>query len=173
MFGPNWSKVQRRVFAELALTEKHISALDFISRNNLYGLVVEDDIVPASEFDLSFDELRSIQTLIKSKCLYVSLCVAFTLKELGIQKRVQKGPPGFSILAEGVANTTAAYWITKEFADRVLLEIESDSKLKLLAADWLFTEAFSRIPEAKCLYLDKGVFVNGSLFGLTASEIRP
>jgi hypothetical protein len=170
--SPMWSKLQKRVFAELALTQKHISALEHISQNGLFGLVVEDDIQLADEFDLTFDELQSIPTGKKFECLYVSLCVAFTLQELGIQNSVQEGPPKFLGLAEGVANTTAAYWITKEFADRILSEIESDSKLKLLAADWLITEAFSRVPEAKCLYVDKGVFVNGSLFGLSNSEIR-
>jgi hypothetical protein len=169
----SWPKLQKRVFAELALTEKHISALEHISRSGSSGLVVEDDIYLASDFDISFGELKSIQTGIVAECLYVSLCVAFTIEQLGIQKSILRGPPKFSIVVEGVANTTAAYWISKEFADRLLSEIESDSRLRLLAADWLMTKAFSLIPEAKCLYLDKGVFVNGSLFGLTTSEIRP
>lgn len=173
ILSPIWLKLQKRIFAELALTEKHVSALEYISKTSLFGLVVEDDIQLAQEFDLSFDELRSINSAIKSQILYVSLCVAFTYKELGIQNSIQEGPPKFSTLTEGVANTTASYWITKEFADRVLAEVKSDPKLRLLAADWLITEAFSRIPEAKCLYSEKGVFVNGSLFGITTSEIRP
>ena len=173
MLSPSWLRLQNRIFAELVLTEKHVSALKYISKSSSFGLVVEDDIQVAKEFDLSFDELRSVNNGINSQILYVSLCVAFTHRELGIQKSIQEGPPKFLTLTEGVANTTAAYWITKEFADKVLTEIESEPKLRLLAADWLITEAFSRIPEARCLYSEKGVFVNGSLFGLTTSEIRP
>lgn len=171
--GPGWSKLQKRVFAELALTEKHILAFRKISQNYQFGLVVEDDIQSTGEVELRFEDLLSIPSLVKSNCVYVSLCVAFTVNQLGIKHLVEDGPPKFSTVSEGVANTTAAYWITKAFADRILVEIESDSKLKLLPADWLITEAFRRIPEAKCLYLNVGVFLNGSLFGLSPSEIRP
>ena len=112
MVGPSWSGLQRRVYAEIALTEKHIAALENISISGLPGLVVEDDIQLADDFDASLKDLLEISNLSNGQLTYISLCVAFTLEELGIQNTVQDIAPKFHLLAEGVANTTAAYWLS-------------------------------------------------------------
>lgn len=174
LFGPSWAKTQRRIYSELALTEKHISAMTSLSESaSKYLLAVEDDIYFSEDTGLDLHSTKGVLTSAGARTVYLSLAVAFSIKQLGVERISNEKDAHFIELSAGIANTTAAYMINRKFAEEALELIRSNPRFRWLPADWLLTELQRHLQNHLCLHAKAGPFINGSLFGLTRSEIRP
>jgi hypothetical protein len=174
LFGPSWAKTQRRIYSESALTDKHISAITGLSQSDCeFLLAVEDDIYFSEESGLDLQSTRSVLKGAGPQTIYLSLAVAFSLRELGVEKISNEKDEHLIELSAGIANTTAAYMINRKFAEEALDLIRSNPRFRWLPADWLLTELQRHLQNHLCLHAKVGPFINGSLFGLTRSEIRP
>lgn len=174
LFGSSWAKTQRRIYSESALTEKHILAMTGLSQSDCEVLlVVEDDIYFSEESGLDLQSTRSVLKSAGPQTIYLSLAVAFSLRELGVEKISNEKDEHLIELSPGIANTTAAYMINRKFAEEALELIRSNPRFRWLPADWLLTELQRHLQNHLCLHAKVGPFINGSLFGLTRSEIRP
>jgi GR25 family glycosyltransferase involved in LPS biosynthesis len=174
LLGPGWKNMERRIYAEMALSKKHIKALEALSMSERDSLLtVEDDIHFSVESKLDLATVSSTLKRLGKASAFLSLSVAFTTSQLGILKITKKWGDGFMEVEGGIANSTAAYLVTQDFAKQALELLKSTPRLSWLPADWLLTELQSRIPKHVCLDAVAGPFVNGSLFGLDSSEIRP
>lgn len=174
LFGPSWAKTQRRIYSESALTEKHISAMAGLSQSDCdFLLAVEDDIYFSEDSSLDLHSTKGVLRTAGTRTVYLSLAVAFSLKQLGVQKISNEKDEHLIELSAGIANTTAAYMINRKFAQEALELIRSNPRFRLLPADWLLTELQRHMQNHLCLHAKVGPFINGSLFGLTGSEIRP
>jgi hypothetical protein len=174
LFGPSWAKTQRRIYSESALTEKHISAITRLSQSDYeFLLAVEDDIYFSEDSWLDLQSTKSVLRSAGPRTIYLSLAVAFSLRKLGMEKISNENDAHFIELSAGIANTTAAYMINHKFAEEALELIRSNPRFRWLPADWLLTELQRHLQNHLCLHAKVGPFINGSLFGLTRSEIRP
>jgi hypothetical protein len=171
--GPR-SRNSKRAFAELALTEKHIRCLTgFLESESDYLMVLEDDVSCAADSNLDYQALLSTLEHLKDKACFLSLSKAFTLKELGLQNRVREYNEYFIDVPKSMTNTAAAYIVTKGFAEKAMRIILLENSLRRLPADWMLTSIMTRATSMVCLHAKKGPFVNGSLLGLTPSEVSP
>ncbi len=174
LFGPSWAKTQRRIYSESALTEKHISAMMDLSQSDCdILLTVEDDIYFSEDSGLDLQLTKGVLRSAGDRTVYLSLSVAFSFRQLGVGKISNDKDGHFTELSAGIANTTAAYIINRKFAEEALELIRSNPRFRWLPADWLFTEVQRHLKNHLCLHAKAGPFINGSLFGLTRSEIRP
>ncbi len=171
--GPK-GKQATRSFAELALTDKHIRCLnDFVEGNADYLLVLEDDVSLAKGVNLSGGLLLKLLDSSKTSPLFVSLAKAFTLKELGLEGKVEKRDDHLFHLRKGATNTTAAYLANRLFVEKALAQILNRPHIRRLPSDWMISSLIRQTIGIDCLHAQEGPFVNGSLLGLTKSEIRP
>ena len=169
-----WNRMERRTYAELALSKKHIVALEnFITSDKQCLLTVEDDIRFSDQSQLELAPTFKALEKLEGQSVFLSLSVAFTSAQLGISKISREYGDGFSIVEGGIANSTAAYMVSKEFAHQALGLLKASPRLIWLPADWLLTELQARISQHVCLHASDGPFINGSLYGLADSEIRP
>lgn len=174
LFGPSWAKTQRRIYSESALTQKHILAMTSFSESDYDFLVtVEDDIYFSEDSGLDIQLSKNVLRSAGARTIYLSLSVAFSLRQLGVQKISNEKDEHLIELSAGIANTTAAYMINRKFAQEALELIRSNPRFRWLPADWLLTELQRHMQNHLCLHAKVGPFINGSLFGLTRSEIRP
>jgi hypothetical protein len=174
LFGSSWAKTQRRIYSESALTEKHISAMAGLSQSDRdFLLAVEDDIYFSENSGVDLQSTKSVLSTAGTRTVYLSLSVAFSLGQLGVEKIAKEKDGHLIELSAGIANTTAAYVINRKFAQEALELIRSNPRFRWLPADWLFTELQRHLQNHLCLHAKAGPFINGSLFGLTRSEIRP
>jgi hypothetical protein len=174
LFGPSWAKTQRRIYSELALTEKHISAMTSLSESDSkFLLAVEDDVYFSEDTNVDLQSAKSVLKSAGARTIYLSLAVAFSIRQLGVEKISNEKDAHFTELSAGIANTTAAYMINLDFAEEALELIRSNPRFRWLPADWLLTELQRHLQNHLCLHAKVGPFINGSLFGLTRSEIRP
>lgn len=171
--GPR-SRNSKRAFAELALTEKHIRCLTgFVEGDSDYLLVLEDDVSISTDSNLDYQALLSTLDSLSDKSCFLSLSKAFTLKELGLQNRVREYNDYFVDLPKPMTNTAAAYIVTRGFAEKAMQIILLENSLRRLPADWMLTSIMTRATSMVCLHAKRGLFINGSLFGLTQSEVSP
>jgi len=174
LFGPSWAKTQRRIYSELVLTEKHISAMTGLSESDSkFLLAVEDDVYFSEDTSVDVQLTKSVLKNAGARTIYLSLAVAFSIRQLGVGKISNEKVAHFTELSAGIANTTAAYMINHDFAKEALGLIRSNPRFRWLPADWLLTELQRHLQNHLCLHAKVGPFINGSLFGLTRSEIRP
>ena len=171
--GPK-GKQATRTFAELALTDKHIRCLNFLVESEVdYLLVLEDDVTLSDESHLTGGLLLKLLDSHKNSALFVSLAKAFTLREIGLQGKVETRDAYFYRLPKGTTNTAAAYLVNRAFAEKALTQILNQPSIRRLPADWMISTLIRCIGELECLHAKEGPFINGSLLGLTQSEIRP
>jgi hypothetical protein len=174
LFGPSWAKTQKRIYSESALTSKHISAMSRLSESDCgFLLTVEDDIRFSKGTSLNLEEVKKVLKNADARTIYISLSVAFTMKQLGVKRISNKKDFLWIELQTGIANTTAAYIINRGFAEEALRIIRANPRLRCLPADWLMIELQRHLENHLCLHAQHGPFINGSLLGLTKSEIRP
>mgnify|MGYP007092086671 CR=1 FL=1 len=174
LFGPSWAKTQRRIYSESALTEKHISAMAGLSQSDYeFLLALEDDVYFSEDSGLDLESTKCVLRNAGARTIYLSLAVAFSMRQLGVEKISNEKDEHLIELSAGIANTTAAYMINRKFAEEALALIRSEPRFRWLPADWLLTELQRHLKNHLCLHAKVGPFINGSLFGLTRSEIRP
>lgn len=171
--GPE-GKQAKRFFAEIALTDKHIRCLShFVESGSHYLLVLEDDVILSEDATLTWGSLLSSLKSRQDSPVFVSLAKAFTLKELGLEGKVEKLNNYLFRLRKGATNTTAAYLVNRLFAEKALAQILSQPSLRRLPSDLMISALIRRINKVGCFHAQEGPFINGSLLGLTKSEIRP
>ena len=164
----------KRSFAELALTDKHIRCLTgFMESEAEFLLVLEDDVSISTETHLTPESLaRKLDEPLEAP-LFLSLTKAFTIEELGIVRGVEPHNDEFLRLANGATNTTAAYVVNRSFVDSGHAYLLEHPFVRTMPSDWMLTVLMRRMKGLVCLHAKSAPFVNGSLLGLTQSEIRP
>lgn len=173
-FSGKYSENAKRSFAELALTDKHIRCLTgFMESEAEFLLVLEDDVSLSIESLLTPEALAQKLDEPSEAPVFLSLTKAFTIEELGIVRGVEPDNDGFLRLANGATNTTAAYVVNRSFVDSGQSYLLERPYVRTMPSDWMLTVLMSRMKGLICLHAKSAPFVNGSLLGLTQSEIRP
>jgi hypothetical protein len=173
-FSGKSSENAKRSFAELALTDKHIRCLaGFMESEAEFLLVLEDDVSLSTETFLTPQALEQKLDELLEEPLFLSLTKAFTFEELGIVRGVEPHDDGFLRLPNGATNTTAAYVVNRPFVDSGQAYILDHPFVRTMPSDWMLTILMLRMKGLICLHAKSAPFLNGSLLGLTQSEIRP
>lgn len=158
---------QKKVFVEKVLYEKHVQAWQLALSNRCRGFIVmEDDAIMKLE---SADIAESLGALAASE--FLDLAGGFDVTDLekfvhidwDVDGTIWRSTPA-------VTNTLCAYWISADFA-RKLLPVLSQRLVKLLPIDWALNLAFSRVA-GDVSHVFPTLLSHGSMTGDFRSDIR-
>ena len=158
---------QKRVFIEKVLYQKHLHAWKLALSNRCRGFIVmEDDAIIKTE---SADIADSLHSLASSD--FLDLAGGFDVADLKKFVHTDWDVSGTSWRSRpAITNTLCAYWISANFAQK-LLPVLSRSLVRQLPIDWALNLAFSRVA-GDVSHAFPTLLGHGSMTGKFHSDIR-
>jgi hypothetical protein len=159
--------IARRIFIEKILTEKHIFLWTGLANSDATGaLIFEDDFeIPSAE---SVTKLVKVLSQYGASADLIDLAGGYSRQALGLPEA-----PGQDLELELlVANTTCAYFIGKQLAQKLVQLAFENPKAKRLGVDFFIPYANRGETHWRTVLPAELPFVHGSFHGGVPSSIR-
>lgn len=162
-----------KAYRENSLSDKHIKCMSrFVESSFKYLVVLEADALLEQNRITEWETLLELMLDNDTGATFVSLARAFDLSDLGVFKWERDSSGEFGRLPVGIANTTVAYCVNRDFAGNLLSRTLMDPMIRSLPSDIMMFEIMRGASEFTCLHSLKGIFSNSSLHGERASTIQ-
>lgn len=157
---------------EKAVTAKHVASWQsFLDSHHVVLIVVESD---ATTTDLLIPALKTVKKAMQDdQPTYVNIAGGLDVRDLKIEHLMHSSIPGFVSFSRPVTNTSCAYAMNREFAQRLLSFLTESPQSRELGIDWLFNALFLELmaedASVTCWHADPPALIHGSLAGVTRS----